>query len=219
MSSRCLDCHTEVQAQLDAHGPLHGLLAKGMECRACHTEHKGAHAQLTDFSLFDHDCTGFKLTGKHRAVACASCHTGVSYKGVAHSCQACHAEPESHRGRYGTDCARCHTTEQWTGARFTHSFPLNHGVGKKKTSACVTCHNDAADMTNYTCSNCHRHKPENTEKRHFKLGIDDVSHCALCHPTGRRARKAAADVERPALAAHWYLDDIRALLGGRPAPH
>src|SRR5262245_52889677 len=44
MASRCLNCHTNVRQQLDAHGPLHGLLAEGMQCRKCHTEHQGPHA-------------------------------------------------------------------------------------------------------------------------------------------------------------------------------
>src|SRR5437660_839335 len=56
MASRCLNCHTDVRDQLDAHGPLHGRLAGGQKCRNCHTEHKGPHAALTSLAKFDHDC-------------------------------------------------------------------------------------------------------------------------------------------------------------------
>jgi hypothetical protein len=191
MTTRCLDCHTEVREQLDGERPLHGLLAPGMHCRECHTEHRGTHGRLTSFHKFDHDCAGFKLTGKHRGVECASCHTNNTYKGAPHDCRSCHGEPDIHRGKFGTDCAHCHSTLGWEGATFAHSFPLNHGRGKKNTSACATCHL-SNNYQEYTCHGCHRHDPVKTAQKHVKKGIADVSGCAVCHPTGRKRKPAVA---------------------------
>src|SRR5262249_44955847 len=141
MSSRCLDCHTDVRAQLDARGPMHGKLAAGKECRECHTEHKGAHASLTDLATFDHNCARFPLTGKHRAVDCKPCHVDASFKSAPQACAACHAEPKVHKDRFGPDCGKCHSTSTWqadtyTQARFDHNlaaFPL---TGKHRAIDC-----------------------------------------------------------------------------------
>jgi hypothetical protein len=202
MATRCLDCHTDVRDQLDAQRPLHGLLSDGMQCRRCHTEHKGAHGVLTNLAHFDHDCAAFKLTGKHKTVACASCHVNHVYKGTAHQCASCHAEPQVHRGRFGTDCAQCHTTSTWEDATFTHSFPLNHGRGKRGASACFTCHTTPNDYQTYTCYGCHRHDPVKTEEKHLKKGLANaanVRNCAECHPTGRKHRRLQARKDEPML--------------------
>jgi hypothetical protein len=197
MASRCLTCHTDVARQLDTQTPLHGRLTQGMGCRSCHTEHKGAHAFLTNMAAFDHDCTNFQLTGKHRLVECRSCHQTASYKDTPRNCAACHAEPDVHMGRFkldakgaATDCMHCHSTHSWRGAAYTHVFPINHGARGRKTS-CVTCHNaakeqlTAKDFVNYTCYNCHEHQPARMEQIHARRKIAKLENCASCHRTGR----------------------------------
>ena len=47
---------------------MHGKFTDGMDCRACHTEHKGPHAAVTNMAQFSHDCAAFKLTGDDRYV-------------------------------------------------------------------------------------------------------------------------------------------------------
>jgi hypothetical protein len=193
MATRCLACHTDIHRQIDAQGPMHGLLSEPMLCRNCHTEHQGAHAALTDLSRFDHDCAAFKLTGKHTAAACASCHVNNVYKSTPHACASCHAEPPVHLGKFGSDCARCHTTAAWAGATFAHRFPMSHGGGGKKNKACITCHTEP-DYQTYTCYGCHRHDPGKTESQHFKKGWAtalNIQRCAECHPTGRKRRLQA----------------------------
>jgi len=186
MADRCLNCHVNVRQQLAAGQPLHGMLANGMTCRECHTEHKGSHAALTDFSSFDHDCTAFKLTGQHRGVDCASCHPNRRYKGTSHHCASCHPEPDVHRGKFGTDCARCHTTAGWEDITFVHSFPVNHANALKKGEGCAICHSKSEDYRVYTCSNCHKHDLVKTQEKHAKRGIFNVQDCASCHPQGRK---------------------------------
>src|SRR6516165_1150412 len=113
-----------------------------MECRACHTEHQGKTAALTSFAHFNHDYTAFKLTGAHRAVECQSCHEGNLYKGTQQACIACHAEPQVHLGKFGSDCASCHSTTTWAGvtlasaslSSFDHDRTGFKLTGKHKTT-------------------------------------------------------------------------------------
>lgn len=198
MANRCLDCHTDVRAQIDARRTLHGKIADGMQCRVCHTEHYGPHGALTSFAEFDHGWTGFTLTGKHRAVACASCHVNNVYQGTPQTCASCHAEPQVHKGRFGTNCAHCHATSTWKDATFSHTFPIAHGNGKK-ANACVTCHADSHHFETYTCQTCHRHEPAKTEKKHLQKGILSVENCAKCHPKGRKQSRLKAQQDGPGL--------------------
>ncbi|MFN4258824.1 MAG: hypothetical protein ACK4RK_05970 [Gemmataceae bacterium] len=192
MASRCLNCHVNVREQIEGGLPLHGQLAEAMQCRHCHTEHQGARGVLTDMTKFDHACTRFPLTGQHQTVACAACHVNHVFQGTPRDCATCHAEPRVHRGRFGTRCDQCHTTDTWTGAVFAHSFPLNHGGGKNKQRACATCHTNADDYQTYTCYGCHRHDPGKTLEKHLKRGIGEIDDCAGCHPNGRKHKRGAA---------------------------
>jgi hypothetical protein len=184
MADRCLGCHADVRRQFEAHRPLHGTLSEGMQCRGCHTEHNGAEAALTSVARFDHDWTAFPLTGQHRQVACASCHVNSVFHGIAQTCVSCHAEPQVHRGRLGTDCVQCHSTSTWKGATFTHKFPLNHGH-RRENIACSVCHTVATDFRTYTCYGCHEHQPARVESKHVRMGIGNFQNCVRCHPTGR----------------------------------
>jgi hypothetical protein len=98
------------------------------ECNACHKdddEHKaslGPACQLchnpNDWGiwLFEHDTqTDFKLDGAHKDLGCDRCH----YKPVklkvdqSSNCHACHEHDDTHRGRFGRQCERCHNTENF----------------------------------------------------------------------------------------------------------
>jgi hypothetical protein len=111
------------------------------------------------------------------------------YKGTSQACVSCHAEPQSHKNRFGTNCAQCHSTNTWVGATFDHKFPLNHGGGPKhKPKACSVCHQSSDDYGTYTCYGCHRHDPEKTRQKHLKKEIVEIDACARCHPAGRKQR-------------------------------
>jgi len=78
----------------------------GDRCEHCHLE--------TGDNTFSHNTTpAFRLDGKHLAVPCWDCHPSVTFKPRPTDCFGCHPETAVHRGRYGTDCARCHTTRAW----------------------------------------------------------------------------------------------------------
>jgi len=187
MADRCLACHTDVRAQLDTRGPLHGLLAEGRQCRTCHTEHKGSHAGLTDMTRFNHDHAAFKLTGKHRTVECNSCHSSNVFKGTASTCASCHAEPQVHQGRFGTSCVSCHSTSNWKDtafnmdglANFDHDRTGFKLTGKHRAVDCKSCHvNNVFKGTASTCVSCHAEPlvPQVHKVRHG-------TGCASCHST------------------------------------
>lgn len=187
MADRCLDCHGEVRLQLNTRGPLHGKFANGMDCRSCHTEHKGVHAGITDLRQFDHDCTAFKLTGKHQQVDCRSCHADNVYKGTAQTCAACHAEPQVHQGRFGTNCASCHGTASWQDtslniaglAHFDHNRTAFKLTGKHLSVECRSCHvNNVFKGTATACVSCHAEPavPQVHKSRHG-------ANCISCHST------------------------------------
>jgi hypothetical protein len=146
----------------------------GFNCSACHT------AEGWTLATFDHNLSDFPLTGAHVDVACEQCHVDGQFEGLSTTCVACHAEPDSHAGQFGTDCAACHSTAVWTPAEFhgEHRFPLSHGDG----TTCATCH--PSSFTAYTCYGCHEHDEAEVREEHLKEGISDFQNCMECHPTG-----------------------------------
>jgi hypothetical protein len=187
MADRCMNCHADVRLQLENRGPLHGKVPQGEKCRSCHSEHHGPKAPLTHLARFDHDWTGFKLTGKHTQSDCQSCHVNNVYKGTPHLCVSCHKEPpvpKVHRSHYGTSCAQCHSTSTWAHAAFEHKkFSINHG---RRQNTCATCHTDMSQPKKYTCYNCHEHRPQKIERIHARRNIESLQNCVDCH--GRRGR-------------------------------
>jgi hypothetical protein len=164
-------------------------------CTDCHDEQQWKPAR------FDHDRSGFPLTGAHERVACGECHRpapggGVRFKGTAHqSCASCHADP--HAGRMGARCDSCHSTADWArieAGRFDHSrtrFPL---TGRHEKVACAGCHARAGGDMRFagtpfqTCASCHK------DPHAGRLGAA----CATCHSTAgwERVQASAFDHDR-----------------------
>ncbi len=166
----CSACHAEP--------PSHAGRFAG-SCASCHvtSTFKGA--------TFDHTRTAFPLTGKHLAAACAECHKNQQYIGTSQTCAACHAQPQNHVGHFEGNCAACHATTAWTGAKFDHTFPLNHGGARRDAKGCALCHDQPNDYRAYTCYGCHKHDPERTAAKHRRLNAEELKKCAVCHPGGR----------------------------------
>ena len=186
---KCRDCHPQTRT-------MAGFRDAPQTCFECHQqddEHDGrfgidcAQCHTTDGwegATFDHNLAAFQLTGAHINVLCEQCHANGVFKGTPQTCVACHAEPDAHRGQFGTDCAACHSTETWEGATFDHTFPLDHG--EEGLIACETCHTHRPDYVSYTCYGCHEHQPDEIENKHREEGINDFADCAQCHATGRK---------------------------------
>lgn len=104
-STECRGCH----AADDAHDG-----ALGADCASCHNPNGWA------FWSFDHNRqTRFDLVGAHDGLQCRSCHTSPASAVLApvlapvRTCVECHERDDVHRGRYGTDCSRCHDEENF----------------------------------------------------------------------------------------------------------
>ncbi|PIR23344.1 MAG: hypothetical protein COV44_03425 [Deltaproteobacteria bacterium CG11_big_fil_rev_8_21_14_0_20_45_16] len=171
--SECSDCHRNVhpERQIDK------------TCNFCHV--------TTSFSWiqFDHNKqTDFQLTGRHREVACLSCHVDQVFKNMPASnanpnCQACHQDP--HGKAMPNTCADCHRTEGFKLVRnFDHakigSWEL---TGRHTELSCQKCHTGhligdyktprSGGFMATDCASCH------TDIHRGKFG----SSCQSCHNT------------------------------------
>lgn len=109
------------------------------DCAACHDESGFANVR------FNHDNTRFPLKGRHRQVACASCHKTSIDDPLPLTCEGCHTDV--HRGSLGRNCQECHDESGFQNtlpavlARHNRSrFPL---IGRHAAVPCTECHRDA----------------------------------------------------------------------------
>jgi len=177
----CMDCHEAVADDVRGRRGFHGRQpgVGQVQCRACHSEHRGREADIVKLirPSFDHTPTDFALTGAHSAVACETCHAaGKRFREATSRCIDCHRSDEPHGGQLGADCAACHGTASWAGGRFDHSkthFALRDGHADV---ACDACHlgNRFRGMPQQ-CVSCHA--PDDVHRG--SRGPD----CASCHVT------------------------------------
>jgi len=209
-SFKCMECHQEIAAEIQQNHGLHATFPRsgpaGTACVKCHSDHNGEGFQMVHWtptaSEFEHSKTGYVLDGKHAGVGCRNCHNpghistvartllqskdlNHTWMGLSASCGTCHED--KHQGRFGSDCARCHSTTDWRDAgqhleekTFDHSktrYPL---TGEHRTVACKSCHTAGADgrpqyrgIQFAACTNCHR----DPHKSEFKQS------CESCHTT------------------------------------
>ena len=131
--TKCYSCH----AINDAHNKRYGE-----KCQTCHSE------KDWDKVHFDHNKkTKFKINGKHKDVACDSCHThkkGSIFTKKNHpkkTCNSCHKNDDVHRGQNGTKCNKCHSETEWKKSKFDHNRDTKFKIkGKHKPLKCVACH-------------------------------------------------------------------------------
>jgi hypothetical protein len=185
------DCHS-CHVSKDTHN---GQL--GSNCGKCHSTSAWLPA------TFDHNLSGFKLTGQHVNVACTSCHNNNVFNGTPTSCNSCHASQDSHNGQFGTNCGSCHSTSGWTPATFDHnlsSFKLTgahtsvncnqcHTGGNFSglSSTCAACHAEPAAHFGTDCAQCHSTNNWNASYSHtgFPLtGAHSSLNCTQCHTGG-----------------------------------
>jgi hypothetical protein len=144
--TQCVACH----APDDAHGG-----SRGPACAGCH----GTAGWKT--AKFDHAReTGFALVGRHARVDCAACHRSGDLKApVPKVCSGCHAGADNHAGRFGTDCAGCHGTEQWRIDSYDHATRHHFALtGPHAKLDCHVCHTAVATLQKLPldCGGCHR---------------------------------------------------------------
>lgn len=157
----CFSCH-----QKDDHHA--GQL--GIDCAACHSPEGWDQVKV------DHSRFAFALTGAHAVAACESCHQNSVFKGTPQACNSCHQKDEPHEGRFGEDCASCHSTDAWKPAKFDHNLADFKLDGAHVNAACESCHTTGAYRgTPKDCFSCH----SGDDKHLGQFGKE----CSACHNT------------------------------------
>lgn len=205
-ANKCLECHQEIQVRMKQEKGYHHILVnvRGEACFACHGDHAGRNFQLVrwpngDRDSFDHELTGWDLTGAHAKRKCRDCHKPefiqddlrrfrdnvdmeTTFLGLHNECLDCHVDP--HHDQFDVDCLKCHQDDAWKPAdEFNHArtvFPL---TGKHADVKCAKCHPTEGKgkkafvrykpVKHGTCVACHK------DPHAGKLGGD----CASCHIT------------------------------------
>ena len=150
----------------------------GVECKHCHTDHKGRKADIVQFDpqTFNHRFTDFELKGAHTTVLCESCHAPAhKFRMAAGTCIGCHKKDEPHKGQLGDDCAKCHNETSWRKSKsFDHSktkFPLE---GAHNEVQCAVCHiGERYKGLPTACSSCHQLQDAHEGRYGAK--------CEMCH--------------------------------------
>lgn len=223
----CTKCHTAIAEQATGKTGLHGTLAAPLlgRCETCHSDHHGdtvpliasfafQRAGVADEKAYDHRHVPFTLTGAHTALVCTKCHPHAAdpvppaegrYLGLVQRCTSCH--DDTHRGAFGSDCARCHGQERaWREVPgFAHtSFPL---LASHARVACGACHEagtvfevaaeQRAAQPVRACSVCHEDPHGGAGDAAKALQLPGAGDCARCHDATTWAA-AVPTVERHA---------------------
>ena len=197
INSKCLDCHSEIELLVNAGSGYHSSAdVKGKLCSKCHSEHHGRKFRIVNFKpkSFDHNKTGYKLSGAHAKAKCEDCHKSENildpkikkrsgtYLGLNDNCFSCHRD--FHQKTLGDNCASCHNTEKFRpAAKFDHNKAKFKLTGEHLKVDCVKCHakskKNGKDFQKFTglkfanCSACHK------DVHKGKFGAD----CKSCHVT------------------------------------
>jgi len=180
LSTDCYSCHKK---DYDATtNPNHAQSNFSTDCKSCHT------ITVWTSTTFDHNATGFPLTGAHTSVSCNACHT-TGFNNTSTDCYSCHkkdydgtTDPNHPAQGFPTDCKQCHTTTSWQGANFDHSttgFPL---TGAHTSVTCNACHSTGYTNTSADCYSCHKKDYDGTtDPNHVSQGFP--TDCKQCHST------------------------------------
>jgi hypothetical protein len=186
MSTACYSCHQS--DFLNASNPNHVSSKFSVTCETCHSTDNWLNAK------FDHNATGFPLTGAHSVPprACTDCHTNNNYNLTSTACISCHLtdfqntnNPSHVSGGFPQNCQQCHSTVAWAPASFDHNtvnFPLS-GAHSVPPRTCADCHaNNNFNLTTTACVSCHmKDFQSTTNPNHVAGGFAQT--CETCHTT------------------------------------
>ena len=193
----CYSCHiAQWQSTTTLGGSVPNHITSGYPttCASCHTTTSWLGA------VFNHATTGFPLTGTHITTACTLCH--ISSAVPPTDCYSCHTAAWQSTATLGgkvpnhlaadatvigivpTACSTCHTTTNWLGATFTHSFfNINHG---NSGGICANCHTSpSTSYTAFQCTVCHGNNNA-ANFNHPNVGgyVYNSVNCYACHRGG-----------------------------------
>jgi len=180
----CSDCHADdiskfdlqicdtCHRQMDLGFMTAHTLSYGSACMDCHD---GVDSLVTNF---DHGDYEFKIVGRHAGLECVKCHTDArklgDFQATLQDCHSCHYSDDPHEGRFGRDCAVCHSVDGWKPAKFDHNLSAFKLEGEHAETRCEACHADNVYKgTPGDCYSCHQRDDEHNGQ----YGTD----CAVCH--------------------------------------
>jgi len=178
----CASCHMADYNKTT--NPNHKAAGLPTGCSICHSTSGWIPAS------FDHNQTGFPLTGAHVNLQCSQCHLNGQYTAISTDCSSCHmadynstTNPPHKSSGFPLTCNVCHTTTAWSPATFEHSktvFPL---TGAHVTVPCASCHINGNYTTTPTdCYSCHAADYKGVSNpNHIASGFPTT--CATCHTT------------------------------------
>ncbi len=208
---RCLSCHGLLGERIEAGAGLHAR-PDYQRCETCHIEHHGREFELIwwgkagiegppggwQMEHFDHDETGYPLTGPHR-LGCRECHQASriaeperlvaagkdldrTFLGLGTRCVTCHQDP--HRGQMAPrECSECHGDDAWLPASgFDHvrtDFPLDR---RHLRVDCADCHATETDDAGSDPS------PRGDRGGEYIRYGGTATACADCHQDPHRGR-------------------------------
>ncbi len=194
-NSKCLDCHKELKVRIFQNKGYHSSVeVKGKECASCHSDHHGKNFKIIKFDekTFNHNLTGFNLTGAHSKKACKDCHNfkhikiqsiknkKFTFLGLTTDCKNCHED--YHQKTLSENCSNCHDANAFKPAtKFNHTRSSYQLTGKHKTVECIKCHKIETKnglkfqifkgLQYSKCTNCH------VDVHKDKFG----QNCTQCH--------------------------------------
>ena len=183
LSTSCYSCH-----QQDFRTPVldHAALGLPTTCESCHTMDSWFNAK------FDHlKYTGYALTGMHATLACSACHLNNVFKNASAACYSCHNtdfdatnNPSHVKLSLPRDCSTCHSTTDWSNAKFDHALYAHYPLtGKHAAVACAQCHtSNNYNNTPTACVACHKADFDGTNNPPHVAGGFPTD-CSLCHTT------------------------------------
>jgi hypothetical protein len=180
----CIDCHEHSnKADVDnKHNEVGGYSYNSIACYECHPSGSGEGG-------FNHNNSGFILTGAHQTLECSACHA-TQFAGTPTICYACHepdynqtTNPNHSTTGITTDCENCHTTNPgWQPA----TFPIHNNyyalTGAHTTVNCFDCHQGNYVNTPNLCYGCHSNNyNQSTNPNHAAAQFPTT--CETCHST------------------------------------
>ena len=178
LSQDCASCHLPDYQSTSS--PSHSELGFSTNCRECHSSAAWQPGE------FDHDSTGFPLSGTHQGISCNACHKN-NFVNVTADCAACHigsynasTNPNHIQSGFPTNCQLCHNTDDWDSGTFDHDTTGFSLVGAHAQASCNACHSSGFSGTPSTCVSCHQSDYNaTTNPNHAQAGFS--TDCKICH--------------------------------------
>ncbi len=175
----CVNCHK------DPHDNQFGQV-----CTQCHSEE--SFKAVKGITNFDHNKTGYPLTGRHKSVTCKACHKVSLTTPLPHGrCTDCHTD--YHKGQFKkqgivSDCSECHNDSGFKESSYTIE-QHNNGVfrlqGAHLATPCFACHKKTTEWSfrniGNSCRDCH----QDIHAGYIDIKYYPEANCTKCHTENR----------------------------------